>query len=235
MPEPRLGTTWGCLNLSECAGCTHGKGDLVFGALAMADNPFDPKRYNGLLSPFGVGLGAEFGSGLSSLFGLTDQAKPTAGVSPYAGAVSDLLPYLSPAPRLDPPVGVSALLQPRAGVGGAASDLLAFLSPTNPQDSVSGRSAGVSSAFGAAASDLFGYTPPASARQAALPAAASGIMRLRIWDVEHGACAMLQHVMPGLGGEVGGRLAMIDSGDSGIWSPSTYIRRDLNRTLLRTI
>ena len=60
-----------------------------------------------------------------------------------------------------------------------------------------------------------------------------GIMRLRIWDVEHGACAMFQHVMPTIGGsEVVGKLAMIDSGDTGTWSPSTYIRHTLGRTVL---
>lgn len=59
-----------------------------------------------------------------------------------------------------------------------------------------------------------------------------GVMRLRVWDVEHGACAMIQHVTPTLGGEVGGKLAMIDSGDSGTWSPSTYIRYGLGRTTL---
>jgi hypothetical protein len=192
----------------------------------MADNPFDPKRYNGLLGAFGAGLVPQPDNALSSAFALAGLAKSTVGVSPYAGAVSDLLPYLSPTNPFDPPVGVSALLQPRAGVGGAASDLLR--SPKSPLDTLSGLSAGVAGPFGAAASDLFGYAPPASARQAA----ASGIMRIRIWDVEHGACAMLQHVTTGLGGEVGGRLAMIDSGDSKIWSPSSYIRRDLNRNLL---
>lgn len=51
-----------------------------------------------------------------------------------------------------------------------------------------------------------------------------GIMRLRVWDVEHGACAMLQHVLPGAFGDTWGRLAMIDSGDSPNWRPSLYIR-----------
>lgn len=51
-----------------------------------------------------------------------------------------------------------------------------------------------------------------------------GEMRLRVWDVEHGACAMLQHVMPN---GRGGRLAMIDSGCTADWTPSRYIRQVL--------
>jgi len=48
----------------------------------------------------------------------------------------------------------------------------------------------------------------------ALPAVQpfTGSLRLRIWDVEHGACAMLHHVQNG----IAGRLAMIDSGNSAI-------------------
>lgn len=57
-------------------------------------------------------------------------------------------------------------------------------------------------------------------------------MRLRIWDVEHGACAMIQHVTPTLQGELFGRLAMIDSGNTPTWSPSTFIRYGLNRDRL---
>lgn len=57
-------------------------------------------------------------------------------------------------------------------------------------------------------------------------------MRLRVWDVEHGACAMLQHVISTPNGEVGGKLAMIDSGNSNTWWPSTYIRGSLGRTTL---
>jgi len=53
-------------------------------------------------------------------------------------------------------------------------------------------------------------------------------MRLRVWDVEHGACAMLQHV----NGLVGGRLAMIDSGCTNAWHPSTYIKHTLGRNRL---
>ena len=50
-------------------------------------------------------------------------------------------------------------------------------------------------------------------------------MRIRVWDVEHGACVMLQHQAPaGLAQTVGGRLAMIDSGSSADFSPSEYIR-----------
>lgn len=54
-----------------------------------------------------------------------------------------------------------------------------------------------------------------------------GEMVLRIWDVEHGACAMLHHTLKG----TAGRLAMIDSGHTDDWRPSTYIR-GLNRTRL---
>lgn len=56
----------------------------------------------------------------------------------------------------------------------------------------------------------------------------AGEMVLRIWDVEHGACAMLHHSLNG----VAGSLAMIDSGDTPDWRPSTFIRRNLNRTRL---
>ena len=60
----------------------------------------------------------------------------------------------------------------------------------------------------------------------------SGVMRLRVWDVEHGACIMLQHATPTAFGDQYGRLAMIDAGDSGTWSPSSYIRYGLGRTTL---
>lgn len=59
-----------------------------------------------------------------------------------------------------------------------------------------------------------------------------GFMRLRVWDVEHGACVMIQHVTPTPGGLVGGRLAMIDAGDSVLWSPSLYIRDHIGRNEL---
>lgn len=55
-----------------------------------------------------------------------------------------------------------------------------------------------------------------------------GEMILRIWDVEHGACAMLHHLQNGMAG----RLAMIDSGHKATWRPSTYIRNGLGRTHL---
>lgn len=58
--------------------------------------------------------------------------------------------------------------------------------------------------------------------------ALEGEMRLCIWDVEHGACAMLQHVL----GAFGGRLAMIDSGHKDDWRPSTYITQTLGRNQL---
>jgi beta-lactamase superfamily II metal-dependent hydrolase len=55
-----------------------------------------------------------------------------------------------------------------------------------------------------------------------------GEMVLRVWDVEHGACAMLHHTYNGQAG----RLAMIDSGCTSDWRPSTYIRHQLNRSTL---
>lgn len=56
----------------------------------------------------------------------------------------------------------------------------------------------------------------------------AGEMVLRIWDVEHGACTMLHHRQNG----VAGRLAMIDSGDTDDWRPSTFIRNELGRSRL---
>lgn len=55
-------------------------------------------------------------------------------------------------------------------------------------------------------------------------------MVLKIFDVEHGACAMLTSNQGG----VDGRLAMIDSGDNATtgWSPSSYIRQQLGRNQL---
>lgn len=50
-----------------------------------------------------------------------------------------------------------------------------------------------------------------------------GEMRLVIQDVQHGACALLRH----FNGQVGGRLAMIDSGSASGWRPSTYIVNSL--------
>ena len=59
-----------------------------------------------------------------------------------------------------------------------------------------------------------------------------GFMRIRVWDVEHGCCVMVQYVTPvGLDQVLGGRLAMIDSGSSGDFRPSQYIRA-LNRNRL---
>lgn len=58
-----------------------------------------------------------------------------------------------------------------------------------------------------------------------------GQMILKIWDVQHGACAMLTH--RSIYG-VEGRLAMIDSGhnhDTG-WKPSAYIKHYLRRSVL---
>lgn len=59
-----------------------------------------------------------------------------------------------------------------------------------------------------------------------------GVMRLRVWDVEHGACTMIQHVTPTIAGDIGGRLAMIDSGDTHDWNPADHITRTLNRYIL---
>jgi len=54
-----------------------------------------------------------------------------------------------------------------------------------------------------------------------------GVMCIRVWDVEHGCCAMLQHIATtATGRNVGGRLAMIDSGSSADFRPSTYIKED---------
>ncbi len=59
-----------------------------------------------------------------------------------------------------------------------------------------------------------------------------GIMRIRVEDVEHGCCVMIQHVTNfGLGQDVGGRLAMIDSGSSATFKPSKVIK-DLGRDKL---
>lgn len=55
-----------------------------------------------------------------------------------------------------------------------------------------------------------------------------GEMILRVWDVEHGACAMLHHLQ----NNIAGKLAMIDSGHKEAWRPSTYIRHGLGRTHL---
>lgn len=53
-------------------------------------------------------------------------------------------------------------------------------------------------------------------------------MRIIVWDVEHGACAMVQHVLD----QTGGRLAMIDSGSKATWNPSSYITQALARPRL---
>ncbi|MEQ8485884.1 MAG: hypothetical protein RIB46_16110 [Pseudomonadales bacterium] len=58
--------------------------------------------------------------------------------------------------------------------------------------------------------------------------ALQGEMLLRIWDVEHGACAMLHHQLNGYAG----RLAMIDSGCTAEWRPSTFIKHVLGRDRL---
>lgn len=57
--------------------------------------------------------------------------------------------------------------------------------------------------------------------------ALQGEMRLVIWDVQHGACAMVQHV-----NQYAGRLAMIDSGSADDWCPSAYITKTLWRNRL---
>jgi hypothetical protein len=43
---------------------------------------------------------------------------------------------------------------------------------------------------------------------------------------------MLQHVTPTLGGDIGARIAMIDAGNSEVWSPGSYIRYAIGRTTL---
>ena len=59
-----------------------------------------------------------------------------------------------------------------------------------------------------------------------------GFMRIRVEDVEHGCCVMLQHVIrSGLSPEQGGRLAMIDSGSSSDFKPSAVIK-SLGRDVL---
>lgn len=55
-----------------------------------------------------------------------------------------------------------------------------------------------------------------------------GEMILRVWDVEHGACAMLHHQLNGNAG----RLAMIDSGNAADWWPSSFIKNNLGRSCL---
>jgi beta-lactamase superfamily II metal-dependent hydrolase len=57
----------------------------------------------------------------------------------------------------------------------------------------------------------------------------TGEMSLVVWDVAHGACAMVQHQSPTTGP---GRLAMIDSGCSDEWTPSNYIKYVLGRDVL---
>lgn len=59
-----------------------------------------------------------------------------------------------------------------------------------------------------------------------------GEMRIRIWDVEHGACAMVQHVIRNGLREHGGRLAMIDSGHGTGFRPSQYITDTFGRNRL---
>ena len=76
------------------------------------------------------------------------------------------------------------------------------------------------SILGGATNALAWVPPPAPAL--------TGNLILRIWDVEHGACAMLHHIKNG----VAGRLAMIDSGNRTDWTPSAFIRYGLNRTTL---
>jgi beta-lactamase superfamily II metal-dependent hydrolase len=53
----------------------------------------------------------------------------------------------------------------------------------------------------------------------------AGFMRIGVWEGEQGCCVMVQHVIKaGIAQEVGGRLAMIDSGSSAGFRPSTYIK-----------
>ena len=81
----------------------------------------------------------------------------------------------------------------------------------------------------AAPTPLLGQVTSASNYLQPTPQALYGKLILRIWDVEHGACAMFHHSQPS---GVAGRLAMIDSGDRSDWNPSSFIRRDLYRSRL---
>jgi hypothetical protein len=74
----------------------------------------------------------------------------------------------------------------------------------------------------------FGHNPLSAEWLTPTPRPMIGQLVLRIWDVEHGACAMLHHLQNG----IAGRLAMIDSGDTAEWNPSAFIRYVLNRTTL---
>ena len=53
-------------------------------------------------------------------------------------------------------------------------------------------------------------------------------MHVCIFDVEHGACAMLATVH---NGQIG-RLAMVDSGDASDWSPSDHIKNQFGRSVV---
>lgn len=55
-----------------------------------------------------------------------------------------------------------------------------------------------------------------------------GEMILRVWDVEHGACAMLLHRIE----HQRGLIAMIDSGCTQSWRPSEHLRASEGRTVL---
>jgi beta-lactamase superfamily II metal-dependent hydrolase len=90
--------------------------------------------------------------------------------------------------------------------------------PPRPTPSILGGMPPVPSSFLGEAVNALAPSPPPL----------TGSLVLRIWDVEHGACAMLHHLQNG----VAGRLAMIDSGDKSGWTPSAYIRDTLNRPTL---
>ena len=96
-------------------------------------------------------------------------------------------------------------------LGETTNALARWLLPPPPPPSI----------LGGATNALGGWIAPPSP-------ALTGSLILRVWDVEHGACAMLHHLKNG----VAGRLAMIDSGDTADWKPSAYIRYTLNRPTL---
>jgi beta-lactamase superfamily II metal-dependent hydrolase len=56
-------------------------------------------------------------------------------------------------------------------------------------------------------------------------------MWLRIWDVEHGACAMVRHITESATGNVWGKMAMIDSGSTADWSPTSHLKAQGSKTI----
>jgi hypothetical protein len=120
---------------------------------------------------------------------------------------------------------LSALFQSGGNsLGGKTGSALSDWLPTRPAPRLT-------SVLGDAAIPPRYAPPPARSgwlQPAPQPASLTGSLVLRIWDVEHGACAMLHHLRDGYAG----RLGMIDSGDKAGWTPSAYIRHNLNRSTL---